>query len=237
MYSGSTSTRPSHRQTALAMNLGPLSERMHSVRLASQICLRRTNLSIRASLVILRSTFKAGDNRHRKAVKGIAFMEAIVAAQGRDHWDKMRMRSALEALSSDAGDAMVPQNDYFIEEILPNAILRKLFKEELAEYRWPFAEPGEGRPPTLTGPREIPIEGELADVHEIATEYAEWRGTSNVPRLFLKAEPGVILANDRLVNLRGWPAVTEKTVAENHFVQGDSPYEIGQAIASWLSRL
>jgi hypothetical protein len=109
---------------------------------------------------------------------------------------------------------MVLQNNYFIEEILPNAILRKLSDEEMAEYRRPFAEPGEGRRPTLTWPRQIPIEGEPADVHAIATEYADWLGTSNVPKLFLKAEPGAILANDRLVNLvRGWPAATEKTVA------------------------
>src|SRR5205807_9595569 len=118
---------------------------------------------------------------------------------------------------------------------LPNAILRKLSDEEMAEYRRPFAEPGEGRRPTLTWPRQIPVEGEPADVHAIATEYADWLGTSNVPKLFLKAEPGAILANDTLVNLvRGWPALTEKTVAGIHFVQEDSPDEIGRAIAAWM---
>ena len=137
-----------------------------------------------------------------------------------------------------AGEAMVLQNNYFIEEILPNAILRKLSDEEMAQYRRPFAEPGEGRRPTLTWPRQIPIEGEPADVHAIATEYADWLGTSNVPKLFLKAEPGAILANDRLVNLvRGWPAVTEKTVAGIHFVQEDSPDEIGKAIIDWMRTL
>jgi haloalkane dehalogenase len=93
-------------------------------------------------------------NRHREAVKGIAFMEAIVAPQGRDHWDKMGMGPALEALRSAAGEAKVLQNNYFIEEILPNAILRKLSDEEMAEYRRPFAEPGEGRRPTLTAPAD-----------------------------------------------------------------------------------
>ena len=123
-----------------------------------------------------------------------------------------------------AGEAMVLQNNYFIEEILPNAILRTLSAEEMAEYRRPFAEPGEGRRPTLTWPRQIPIEGEPADVHAIATEYADWLGTSNLPKLFLKAEPGAILTNDTLVNLvRGWPALTEKTVAGVHFVQEDLP--------------
>jgi haloalkane dehalogenase len=108
----------------------------------------------------------------------------------------------------------------------------------MAEYRRPFAEPAEGRRPTLTWPRQIPIEGEPADVHAIATEYADWLGTSNVPKLFLKAEPGAILANDTLVNLvRGWPALTEKTVAGIHFVQEDSPDEIGRAIAGWMGDL
>jgi haloalkane dehalogenase len=177
-------------------------------------------------------------NRHRGAVKGIAFMEAIVAPQGRDHWDKMGMRPALEALRSEAGETMVLQNNYFIEEILPNAILRKLSDEEMAQYRRPFAQPGEGRRPTLTWPRQIPVEGEPADVHAIATEYADWLGKSNVPKLFLKAEPGAILANDRLVNLvRGWPALTEKTVAGIHFVQEDSPDEIGRAVAGWMGTL
>jgi len=107
----------------------------------------------------------------------------------------------------------------------------------MAEYRRPFAEPGEGRRPTLTWPRQIPIEGEPADVHAIATEYADWLGTSNVPKLFLKAEPGAILTSDKLVNLvRGWPALTEKTVAGVHFVQEDSPDEIGRAIAGWMGR-
>jgi len=177
-------------------------------------------------------------NRHRDAVKGIAFMEAIVAPQGRDHWDTMGMRQALEAIRSEAGDEMVLKDNYFIEEILPNAILRKLSDEEMAEYRRPFTEPGESRRPTLTWPREIPIEGEPADVSAIAFDYADWLQSSDVPKLFLKAEPGAILANEKLVNLvRGWPALTEKTIKGIHFVQEDSPDEIGRAVAEWLGSL
>jgi haloalkane dehalogenase len=177
-------------------------------------------------------------NRHREAVKGIAFMEAIVAPQGQDHWDTMGMRQALEAIRSPAGDDMILKDNYFIEEILPKAILRKLSDEEMTEYRKPFAEPGESRRPTLTWPREIPIEGEPADVSAIAADYADWLGSSDVPKLFLKAEPGAILASDRLVNLvRGWPALTEKTVSGIHFVQEDSPDEIGHAIADWIATI
>jgi haloalkane dehalogenase len=86
----------------------------------------------------------------------------------------MNMRPFLHALRSEAGETMVPQDNFFIEKILPGAILRTLSAEEMAEYRRPFAEPGEGRRPTLTWPREIPIEGEPADVAAIVAAYAQW---------------------------------------------------------------
>src|SRR5271156_1630681 len=140
-------------------------------------------------------------NRHREVVKGIACMEAIVRPQGWDHWDVMNMRPFLQALRSEAGEKMVLQENFFIEKIVPGAVLRTLTPEEMNEYRRPFAEPGEGRRPTLTWPRELPIEGDPADVTAITASYADWLGTTNVPKLFLKAEPGAILTNDRLINL------------------------------------
>jgi haloalkane dehalogenase len=177
-------------------------------------------------------------NRHRKAVKGIAYMEAIVGPQHWDHWDKFGMRSALQALRSDAGEALVLRDNFFVEKILPKAILRTLSEEEMAEYRRPFAEPGEGRRPTLTWPRQIPIEGEPADVTAIASAYADWLATSSVPKLWVKAEPGGILAGGAVLDFaRRLPAQTEVTVAGIHFVQEDSPGEIGRAIAGWIRTL
>jgi haloalkane dehalogenase len=177
-------------------------------------------------------------NRHREAVKGIAYMEAIVRPQTWDHWDKMNMRPLLQALRSEAGEEMILRDNLFIEKILPGAILRTLSDEEMAQYRRPFAEPGEGRRPALTWPREIPIEGEPADVSAISAAYADWLATSDVPKLFLKAEPGAILANEWLVDfVRRWPAQDEVTVAGVHFVQEDSPNEIGRAIAGWMRKL
>lgn len=173
-------------------------------------------------------------NRHREAVRGIAFMEAIVAPLGHDDWGKS-FGQALAALRSEAGEGMVLRDNFFVEKMLPGTILRTLSAEEMAEYRRPFAEPGEGRRPTLTWPRQVPIDGEPADVTAIVKAYADWLATSSVPKLFLKAEPGAILANDMLVNfVRQWPALTEKTVAGVHFVQEDSPGEIGCAIAGWM---
>src|SRR5262245_28931754 len=177
-------------------------------------------------------------NRHREAVKGIAFMEAIVRPQGWNHWDKIHMRAALQALRSEAGEEMVLRDNCFIEKILPGAILRALSAEEMAQYRRPFAEPGEGRRPTLTWPRQIPIDGEPADVVEIVAASADWLSTSRVPKLFLRAEPGAILANDKdLASIRRLPALTEVNVAGRHYVQEDSPDEIGLAISDWMGRL
>jgi len=176
-------------------------------------------------------------NRHRDAVKGIAYMEAIVGPQGWDHWDNMKMRPLLKALRSEAGEQMVLQDNFFVEKILPGAILRTLSAEEMAEYRRPFAEPGEGRRPTLTFPREIPIDGDPADVAAIVSAYADWLSTSDVPKLFLKAEPGALLAvGANLERARSWPSQTEVTVAGVHFIQEDSPDEIGHAIAEWMKR-
>jgi haloalkane dehalogenase len=165
-------------------------------------------------------------------------MEAIVRPQAWDHWDKMGLRPVLQALRSEAGEAMILRDNLFIEQVLPKAVLRTLSVEEMAEYRRPFAEPGEGRRPTLTWPRQIPIEGEPADVAAIAAAYADWLATSSVPKLFVKAEPGAILASDAMVDfVRGWPAQAEVTVAGVHFLQEDSPDEIGRAIAGWMGAL
>jgi haloalkane dehalogenase len=177
-------------------------------------------------------------NRHRDAVRGIAHMEAIVRPQGWDHWDNIKMRAFLEALRSDAGEAMVLQGNFFIEKILPGAILRTLSAEEMAEYRRPFAQPGEGRRPTLSWPRQIPVDGEPGDVAQIVASYSSWLATSQVPKLFIKAEPGALVAaGANLETVRSWPAQKEVTVKGLHFIQEDSPDEIGHAIAEWIKAI
>jgi haloalkane dehalogenase len=164
-------------------------------------------------------------------------MEAIVRPQSWDHWDNANMRPALKALRSEAGEAMVLQDNFFIEQILPQAVLRTLSVEEMTQYRRPFAEPGEGRRPMLTWVRQIPIDGEPADVASIAAAYAQWLATSRVPKLFLKAEPGLLLASGANLDFaRGLPMQDEVSVAGVHFLQEDSPDEIGRAIAGWMNR-
>jgi haloalkane dehalogenase len=165
-------------------------------------------------------------------------MEAMVGRQYWDHWDKFGMRPVLQALRSEAGEQMVLQENFFIEKVLPGAILRKLSDDEMAEYRRPFSQPGEGRRPTLTWPREIPIEGDPVDVTAIVDDYADWLQTSAVSKLFLKAEPGGILADGKVLeHARSLPAQTEVTVKGIHFIQEDSPDEIGEAVAGWMKTL
>ena len=123
----------------------------------------------------------------------------------------------------------------FVENILPASILRNLEPEEMAEYRRAFAEPGEGRRPTLTWPRQIPLGGEPADVVEIVRAYGTWLESSEVPKLFINADPGSILVGEQREYCRSWPNLTEVTVAGLHFIQEDSPDEIGAAIATWMA--
>ena len=222
-------------------NSGPGSYRFVEQREYLDALLEALNVHKRVTLVIHDWGSALGfdwANRHGDAVKGIAYMEAIVQPQGWDHWDVMNMRPFLEALRSEAGEKLVLQENFFIEKILPGAVLRTLSTEEMTEYRRPFAEPGEGRRPTLTWPREIPIEGEPADTTAIVGAYADWLATSDVPKLFLKAEPGALLGGGaNLDTVRKWPAQIEVTVKGVHFIQEDSPDEIGHAIADWMKSL
>jgi len=129
---------------------------------------------------------------------------------------------------------MVLDKNVFVERVLPGSVLRTLTDEEMAEYRRPFLEPGESRRPTLTWPRQIPIDGEPADVTAIVAAYAEWLAQSSIPKLLITAEPGAILHGPQLEFCRSWPNQTEVTVPGNHFLQEDSPDEIGTAVAGWI---
>ena len=132
---------------------------------------------------------------------------------------------------------MVLEQNMFVERVLPGSIMRTLSEEEMNEYRRPFANAGEDRRPTLTWPRQIPIEGDPADVVEIVSGYSEWLTQTPIPKLFIDAEPGAILAGPARDYVRSWPNLTEVTIAGVHFVQEDSPDEIGRAVADWHGRL
>ena len=171
--------------------------------------------------------------QHQEAVRGIAYMEAIVRIPKLDAF-REPTKGLFESLRSPKGEKMVLEKNFFVEKMLPGAILRKLSEEEMNEYRRPFAEPGEGRRPTLTWPRQIPFDGEPADVAKIVDAYAQWLASSEVPKLFINADPGSILIGAARKFCQSWPNQTEVTVKGTHFIQEDSADEIGTAIADWL---
>ena len=173
-------------------------------------------------------------SRHRDRVAGIAYMEALVRPVTWDEWPEAA-RSIFQAMRSDAGEQIVLEKNLFVEAILPSSILRPLEEAELAEYRRPFLRPGEDRRPTLSWPRQIPVDGEPSDVVAIVEEYAAFLAGSPLPKLFVNAEPGSILVGAQREFCRTWPNQTEVTVPGLHFVQEDSPDLIGAAIAEWLT--
>ncbi len=174
--------------------------------------------------------------RHPQSVRGICYMEAIVRPLA---WDEFpdRSRGIFQGFRSEAGEGMVLENNLFVERVLPGSVLRELSEEEMSVYRRPFTEPGEGRRPTLTWPRQIPIDGEPADVADIVETYAEWLEKSQIPKLFINAEPGALLTGAQREFCRRWPNQHEVTVRGSHFIQEDSPTEIGTAINAWLESL
>ncbi len=174
--------------------------------------------------------------QHQAAVAGIAYMEGIVMPMTWDDWPETS-RKIFQAMRSDAGETIVLEKNVFVERILPASIIRDLSEEEMGAYRAPFLESGESRRPTLTWPREIPIDGEPADVTAIVTQYGEWLERSDLPKLLINADPGSILTGRQRDRCRAWPTQTEVTVRGLHFIQEDSPAEIGEAVAQFVRSL
>jgi haloalkane dehalogenase len=175
-------------------------------------------------------------HRHPEAVRAIAYMETIVTPLRWEDWPEAA-RGIFQAMRSPAGEELVLRKNVFIERILPASVLDPLGGEAMTEYRRPFLEPGERRRPMLTWPREIPIEGEPADVHEVVAGYSAWLADSPIPKLFVDAEPGSILVGRQRDFCLGWPNQERVVVRGSHFVQEDSAPEIGAAVAKWLTTL
>ncbi len=174
--------------------------------------------------------------RNPERVRGIAYMEALVTPVTWDDWPEASRR-AFRGMRSEAGDEMVLEKNFFIERMLPGSILRGLDAEAHDVYRRPYLEPGESRRPTLTWPRQIPIEGEPADVVAIVEANGAWLTKGEVPKLFVNADPGAILTGRARKICRAWPNQQEVTVKGSHFVQEDSPSEIGAAVADFIRSL
>jgi len=174
--------------------------------------------------------------RHPDRVKALVYMEAIVRPLTWAEWPEAS-RKLFQGLRSPAGEELILTKNVFVERILPGSVLRGLTSEEMDRYREPFRQPGESRRPTLTWPREIPLDGEPADVVALVDDYARWLAESPLPKLFVNASPGAILVGAQREFCRAWPNQQEVTVKGNHFLQEDSPAEIAQAIAKFLRYL
>jgi haloalkane dehalogenase len=175
-------------------------------------------------------------SRNRERVQGIAYMEAIVMPLTWSDWPE-RGRQIFQCFRSTAGEETVLGNNFFVERVLPGSIIRQLTETEMAEYHRPFADAGEGRRPTLSWPRQLPIEGEPADVVRVVEQYGAWLSGSDVPKLFINADPGSILTGNARDFCRTWPNQREITVPGRHFIQEDSPDAIGTAIAEFVKGL
>ena len=174
---------------------------------------------------------------HPDRVQGIVYMEALVAPYTWDEFPEAA-RGISQGMRSPKGEDLVLERNFFVERILPASIMRKLSDEEMDVYKRPFTEAGERRRPTLTWPREIPISNEPADVHEIISNYSQWlNSNADLPKLFINANPGSILIGPQREFCRAWPNQEEITVKGIHFVQEDSPHEIGTAVAQFAQRL
>ena len=173
--------------------------------------------------------------RHRGAVKGIVYMEAIIQSRS---WSELSptAQQVFQAMRTEKGEEMILRQNSFIEFNLPKSILRPLSKEEHDEYRRPFPEPGEGRRPMLSWARQLPIEGEPADVVKVVDDYGDFMAQSEMPKLFIESNPGALSAKERAF-CRTWPNQTELTVNGHHHLQEDAPDAIGTAIAAWVRGL
>ena len=174
--------------------------------------------------------------KHDQRVQGIVYMEAIVDALSWDDWPE-NARKVFQGFRSEAGEAMVIDKNVFVERVLPGSIMRSLKESEMAEYRRPFEVPGEDRRPTLSWPRQIPIQGAPLEVVNIVEDYLQWLARAEVPKLFINAEPGSILVGRQRELCRQWPNQLEVTVPGLHFIQEDSADEIGEHIKQFVKRL
>ena len=169
-------------------------------------------------------------------IKSITFMEAIVAPLSWDDWPE-NARNIFQLMRSEAGEELVLEKNIFVERILLNDSAEGFSEEEKVEYIRPFKEAGEDRRPTLTWPRQIPVDGEPQAVIDEVIKNGEFHKDSNIPKLFINADPGSILTGKQREFVRSWNNLKETTVKGNHFIQEHSPSEIGEALKNFLQNL
>ncbi len=172
--------------------------------------------------------------RHAEQIKGVCYMEGIFREMS---WSDFGGRELFQQFRTQgAGEELILQNNVFVEQIL-GGVRGGLDKETHDHYRAAYTEAGEGRRPTLTWPRELPIDGEPADTVEIVTATGDWMASTDVPKLFINSQPGAIIVGAREEFCRSFKNQTEVEVEGTHYVQEESPAAIGKALSDWYGGL
>lgn len=173
-------------------------------------------------------------HRHPERVKAIVYMEGIVRPfRSWDEWPDAT-RAFFQGQRSPQGEDLILQKNLFIEYLLP---LRHIAPDALEVYRRYFRNPGPSRQPMLTWTRELPIEGEPADVVAIVEAYADWMSKNRIPKLFIDAEPAGFLIGAQREFCRAWPNQETVLVKGSHFLQEEAPQEVGEATARFVSKV
>ena len=174
-------------------------------------------------------------SRYPQHIRAIAYMEAIVQPRRWEDFPQGRDKM-FRALRSEQGERLVLDENFFVETVLPRSIIRGMSEAEMDAYRTPFLQ-REARLPTLVWPRELPIEGQPADVTAVVERYGACLARSEIPKLFINADPGALLSGRARDFCLGWPNQRVATVKGIHYVQEDSPEEIGAALRTFLEEL
>ena len=172
---------------------------------------------------------------NQEIIKGLCYMEGIVRPISWNDWPD-DARSIFQGFRSEAGEDLIIKKNLFIEGVLPSAIIRDLNQKEMDVYRKPFLKEVDRRP-TLDWPRQIPIENEPIEVCKIVEDYSLWMSINTIPKLFINADPGSILIGEQREFCRKWKNQKEVTVKGSHFIQEDSPEDIGLAISEWYQEI
>ncbi len=175
-------------------------------------------------------------NKNRSRVQGVAYMQGLMGDLHWDFWSE-EVSAMMKRFRGEDGESLVLEQNFFVEKVLPAMVVRDLPDQVWDEYRRPYVNPGEDRRPTLTWPREIPVHGEPADVLGVIEENNRWLAESPVPKLYIHVEPESVMKGHILHHVRTFPNQAEVTVQGLHYVQEDSPHQIGAALASWYRGL
>ena len=170
-------------------------------------------------------------------IKSIAFMEGIAIPLTWEKWPEIA-RKIFSLFRSDAGEELVLEKNFFVERLLLTDPISPMSEEDKKEYLRPYINAGESRRPTLTWPRNIPLDGkEPIETLEAVKANSEFHSSSSIPKLFINADPGLLLVGEQREEIRSWKNLEEVTVKGNHFIQEDSPEEITNYLKSFISKL